>query len=70
MANNHLDVAKLTETMKEFAQSLCAAVKLNAKMVDANDPNQLVLQEELVAGYKTFAAKICQYVPDMEIADL
>eukprot|EP00026_Physarum_polycephalum_P000247 Phypoly_transcript_00247.p1 GENE.Phypoly_transcript_00247~~Phypoly_transcript_00247.p1 ORF type:complete len:1883 (+),score=221.77 Phypoly_transcript_00247:138-5651(+) len=61
------EVARLTETMKEFAQSLLAAVKLNAKMVDANDTNQLVLQEELVAGYKSFAAKVNQYIPDITV---
>jgi len=61
------EVARLTETMKEFAQSLLAAVKLNAKMVDGNDSNQLVLQEELVAGYKSFAAKIGQYIPEVNV---
>ena len=60
-------MAKLTESMKEFGQSLLAAVKLNAKMVDANDTHQLVLQEELVAGYKSFAAKIGMYVPDVAV---
>jgi hypothetical protein len=53
--------------MKEFSQSLLAAVKLNAKMVDANDTNQLVLQEELVTGYKTFATKIGQYIPELAV---
>lgn len=61
-------MARLTATMKDFAQSLVAAVKLNAKMVDANDNNQLILQENLVAGYKNFASKITQYVPNIDIA--
>lgn len=54
---------RLSDAMKEFTQNLGAAVKLNARLVDANDNNQLMLQDQLIAGYRAFTAKVGLHVP-------
>ncbi len=58
-----LDVSRLANAMKQFAKSLGKAVRINAMLVDANDQNQIILQEELVTGYRTFTNNVRQYVP-------
>lgn len=57
------EVQRLSDAMKEFTQNLGAAVKLNARLVDANDNNQLMLQDQLIAGYRAFTAKVGLHVP-------